>query len=112
MNKDDILQLSRKEFEGKNSEWEQSVANKACSAGKTAGLIVSILLVLLDDIYLHSRVVGMVAWIVFFTMQAASDIILFVNYRKKSKLIWAIVDTVCAIADLTVLIILSVGLYG
>ena len=112
MNKDDILRLSRKEFEGKDSEWEQSVANKASNAARTAGLILCVLLVLLDDLYLNSRVVGMVAWIVFFAMEAASDTILYLNYRKKSKLIWAIVDIVCFIGDLTALIILCVRLYG
>lgn len=112
MNKDEILNMSRKENEGKESEWEKSVANKASRAGKTAGIILTVLLVLLDDIYLHSRIVGMVAWIVFFTMEAASDIILYLNYQKKSKLIWSIVDIVCAIGDLTMLIILCVRLYG
>lgn len=112
MNKDEILNMSRKENEGKESEWEKSVANKASSAATTAGLIISILLVLLDDLYLHSRVVGMVAWTVFFAMEAASNTILFLNYRKKSKLIWAIVDIVCAIGDLTALIILCGRLYG
>jgi len=112
MNKDEILNMSRKENEGKESEWEQSVANRASNAATTAGLIISILLMLLDDLYLHSRVVGMVARIVFFTMEAASNTILFLNYRKKSKLIWAIVGIVCAIGDLAMLIILCGRLYG
>lgn len=107
MDKDKILQMSRKENEGKGGEWEQSVEYKAGRAARIVGLTVCILLMLLDDLFLNTRIVGMVSRIMFFSIEAASNIVLYRNYRKKTKLIWAIVDITCAIGDLTMLIILA-----
>lgn len=107
MEKEEILRISRKENEGKDSEWEQSVASKASHTGKATGIALCVILVLLDDIFLQTKIIGLASWIVFFAMEAASDLVLYLSYRKKSKLILSIVDIFCAIGDLIVLIILS-----
>lgn len=107
MDKAEILQMSRKENKGKESEWENSIANRASRAGKAAGIILCVILVLLDDMVLHTKVIGLASWIVFFAMEAASDLILFLSYKKKSMLILFIIDIFCTIADLTMLILLS-----
>ena len=107
MDKEEVLRISRRENEGKDSEWEQSVASKASRVSKATGLALSVILVLLDDIFLHTRIVGMASWIMFFAMEAASDMVLYLSYKKKSKLIWSVIDIICVIGDLTALIILS-----
>ena len=107
MNKEEILQMSRKENKGRESEWENSIANRASRAGKATGIILCVILVLLDDIILHTKVIGLASWIVFFAMEAASNLILFLSYKKKSMLIWFLIDIFCTIADLTILILLS-----
>ena len=112
MDKEKILQMSRKENEGKESEWEKSVAYQAGKAARIIGLTICVLLVLLDDLYLHTRIVGMVLWIVFFSMEAASDLIYYLNDRKTSTLVWFAVSLICDIADIVMLIILCVARYG
>ena len=107
MNKDEILNMSRKENEGKESEWERSVANKASRAGRATGIVFCVILVLLDDILLNTRIVGLASWIVFFSMEAASNLLLYRNYRKKSSLFLSVIDIFCVIADLTMLVILG-----
>ena len=57
MDRDKILQMSRKENEGKEGEWEQSVEYRAGRAARIVGLIVCILLMLLDDLFLNTRIV-------------------------------------------------------
>ena len=108
MDKEEILQMSRKENNGKESEWEKSVEYKAGKAARIVGLTICVLLVLLDEFYLNTRIVGMVSWIVFFSMEAASDLIYYLNYRKTSKLVWFTISLICDIADIVMLIILCV----
>ena len=107
MDKEKILQMSRKENEGKESEWEKSVASKASRAGKATGIVLCVILVLLDEIFLNTRIIGLCSWIVFFGMEAESDLVLYLSYTKKSRLILFVIDIICVIADLTMLIILS-----
>lgn len=112
MDKDKILQMSRKENEGKESEWEQSVAYKAGKAARIAGLTICFLLALWDDFYLKTTIVSMASWIVFFAMEAVSSFIFYLNYRKTSKLVWFIISLICVIADIICLINLCVHRYG
>lgn len=107
MDRDKILQMSRKENEGKEGEWENSVASKASRAGKATGIVLCVVLVLLDDIILHTKIIGLASWIVFFAMEAASDLLLYLSYKKKSRLFLFIIDIICVIADLSMLIFLA-----
>ena len=108
MDKETILKMSRAENQGKQDEREQSIAEKASSLGKNVGLAICVLLALLSDFFLHNREVGLVAWIVFFAMEGCSDLFLYRHNKKRSKLIWGIIEIVCAVIDLTVLVILAV----
>ena len=107
MEREEILRKSRVENEGKESEWEKSVASKASRAGKATGIALCVILVLLDDIFLNTKIIGLASWIVFFAMEAASDLVLYLSYKKKSKLVLFIIDIFCTIGDLAMLIILS-----
>ena len=107
MNKDKILQLSRDENKGKESEWERSVASRASRAGKATGIILCVILVLLDDIFLNTKIIGLCSWIVFFAMEAASDLVLYLSYKKKSRMLLFVIDMICVIGDLIMLVILS-----
>ena len=72
MDKDQILQMSRNENKGKPDEWEQSVVEQAAQLGKSVGLFVCILVVLLADFVLQNRDLGRGAWLVFLPWKAAA----------------------------------------
>ena len=103
MDKDTILKLSRKEHENNAGEWELFIQNKANTIGHRVGLIVCVILALADDFLFHTRVIGMAAWIVFFAIVGSTDLVLYHYYRKKAKLIFAIVMILCAIIDIVAL---------
>lgn len=103
MDKDKVLSLSRKEHEGKVDEWENHIMNKASSIARYVGLTVCVLLALADDLLFHTRVVGMVSWIVFFAMEGSMDLVLYRHNRKNSKLITAVVMILCAVLDIVAL---------
>ena len=105
MDKDTVLTLSRKENEKKPGEWEISILNKASGIARCAGLAACMLLVLADEFLFHTRIVGMTAWIVYFAIDGSTDLVLYIHYRRKSKLVWALVKLFCAFADLTMLFV-------
>ena len=105
MDKDAILSLSRKENGNKTGEWETSIINKANSVGRIAGLIACIFLVLADDLLLHTRIVGMAAWIAYFTIVGATDLVLYLHFHTKKRLAIAILMFICAILDTVALFI-------
>ena len=105
MDKDTVLSLSRKENAQKTSEWETSIMNKANKAGRFAGLAACIFLVLMDDLLLHTRIVGMASWIVYFTSMGANDLVLYLHFHAKKNLAFAILMFICAIMDTAALYI-------
>lgn len=109
MDKDRILTLSRQENNGKDGEWEKTILNKAATAARVVGLALSVLLVLADDLLFHTRYIGLVSWIIFFGMEGASNLILYLHFKKKSKLISTIVDISCAVIDTISLFLINLG---
>lgn len=99
MDKDSVLNLSRKENEKKPGEWETSILNKAHNIGRISGLIATVFLVLADEFLLHTRIVSIAAWIIFFAIDGSTELVLYLHFRKKRKLIWAIIAFICVIMD-------------
>lgn len=108
MDKDQILEMSRNENNGKPDEWEQSVVEQAAQLGKSVGLFVCILVVLLAEFVLQNRDLGRGAWIVYFAMEGSSDLYKYLKMKKRSKLIWAVLELFCAITYVIIMILLAV----
>lgn len=103
MDKDQILQMSRKENEGQPDEWEQSVDSKAAGISKIVGLITCLLLVFVAAPLLENPQLGQGAWLVFFAMEGSSDLYQYLKTKKRSKLIWAILELFCVAGYLGIL---------
>lgn len=106
MDKDKILQMSRKENEGQPDEWERSIEEQADQIGKIVGLAICLLLVFLAEYVLHNRDIGRAAWIVFFAMTGSSD--LYKYLKTKKGLFWAVLELFCAATYVVFMILLAV----
>lgn len=108
MDKDQILQMSRNESKGHPDEREQSIERQAANIAKAVGLAVCLLLVFLAEYILKNRDIGRTAWIVFFTMEGSSNLCKFTKTKKRSFLLWAVLELFCAVTYLTFIILLVV----
>lgn len=112
MDKDKILQMSRKENEGQPDEWELSVEEKAAQIGKAVGIAVCLLLVFVAEWMLNNGDLARGAWLVFFAMEGSSDLYKYLNTKKTSQLVWAVLKLFCAAAYVLIIYLYNVIGHG
>ena len=100
MDKETILRMSREENEGKPDEREQSVEEKAAQIGKAVGIAVCLLLVFVAEWMLNNGDLARGAWLVFFAMEGSSDLYKYLNTKKTSQLVWAVLSLLSAVSVL------------
>ncbi len=103
MDKETILQMSRKENEGQQDEWEQSIEANASTISSTVGLFICLFLVFVAAPLLDNHQLAQGAWLVFFAMQGSSDLYKYIKTKKKSNLFWAVMKLTCVIGYLVIL---------
>lgn len=108
MNKDEILQKSRRENKGKHDEREMAAFGTAARVGMLVGAFVCVALVLASEFLFHIPEIGLVGWLVYFAMQGSSNIILFRDLKKRRNLIWGIIEIALAIAFIVTVVLKSV----
>ena len=103
MDKEQILQMSRKENEGKQDEREQHLEDRSFAYARMVGMLVCVALVLVSEFVIINPDVSHAAWLVFFAMEATSDLYLYRQNHKTSKLVWAILSALCVIGNIFLL---------
>jgi hypothetical protein len=98
MNKEEILKMSRKENDGKPDERELNALGKASRVAMAVGLFFCVALVLICRYVLDCPEMALAGWMIYFVMRASNDIVLFVNLKEKSKLIYGIISLLFAVA--------------
>ena len=98
MKKEEILQKSREENKGKLDERELAVFGRASRVGMLAGALLCVALVLIGELILEEPIISLTAWLVYFTMQGSSNLVLYKHLKNSSKLIYGIVEIIFAIA--------------
>ena len=63
-----------------------------------AGALLCVALVLVGELVLEEPIISLTAWMVYFTMQGSSNIVLYKHLKNRAKLIYGIVEIVFAIA--------------
>ncbi len=91
MEKEIVLELSRKENEGRHDEMEKNAYGGASKVGMLVGGIVCVALVLLSEFLFKIPEIGLAAWLVYFAMQGSHSISLYAQLKKHSRLIYGIV---------------------
>ena len=104
MNKDEILKMSREENEGRHDEREMLVYGTASRVGMLVGAIICAVLVFASELLFHIPEIGLVGWLVYFSMQGSGNIVLYTNLKNRRNLIWCIIEIALAIAFAAALI--------
>lgn len=107
MNKDEILKMSREENEGRHDEREMLAYGTASRVGMLAGALVCVLLVFAGELLFHIPEIGLVGWLVYFTMQGSGNIVLFRDLKNRRNLIWGIIELALTAAFAVVLAVKS-----
>ena len=98
MQRDEILEMSRKENEGKHDECEMTAFGTAGRVGMLVGGILCAVLAFLSEILFKVPEIGLVAWLVYFAMLGSNYITLYTKLRAKNKLIYGIAALTFAVA--------------
>ena len=91
MEKEIVLELSRKENEGRHDEREMNAYGNASKVGMLVGGVLCVVLVLLSEFLFKIPEIGLAAWLVYFAMQGSHSISLYMQLKKRSRLIYGIV---------------------
>ena len=105
MNRDDILKMSRQENEGRYDEREMLALGKASKVGMAVGALLCVALVLLSEFVFDCPEVGLVGWMVYFSMEGSSKIVQYKELKKRGELVWGIIEIVFALAFFAALVI-------
>ncbi len=108
MNKEEILERSRQENEGKHDEYEIAAYGAASKVGMLVGSLLCVALVLVSEFLLHIPEIGLVGWLVYFAMQGSGNIVLFKKLKVRRDLIWGLVEIVFAVAFAVTIVIKNV----
>lgn len=109
MNKEDVLELSRKENQGKRDEREMAAFGTASRVGMLVGGILCAVLVLLAEFLFKISEIGMVAWLVYFSMYGSHHITLYTQLKDRKQLVYGIMTLATAVAFAVVLCVVTLG---
>ena len=94
MNKEEILELSRKENEGKQDEREILAYGEAGRNGMAVGGIICAILVFLSEFLFNIPEIGLASWLVYFAMYGANRLTLYVKLKERKHLFSGIITLV------------------
>lgn len=109
MKKEEILERSRQENKGKLDEYEMAVFGKASRVGMLVGALICVSLVLVAEFVLNMPEIALVGWLVYFAMQGSSNIVLYKHLRTKTKLIYAVIEILFALAFAVTIVLKTVN---
>ena len=97
MNKEEILELSRKENEGKQDEREILAYGEAGRNGMAVGGIICAILVFLSEFLFKIPEIGLASWLVYFAMFGTNRITLYVKLKERKHLFAGIITLVTSL---------------
>ena len=109
MNKEEILKLSQQENKGKPDELELNAMGNASRAGIVVGAILCLILMLVGTIVLNRPEISFTSWMIYTTMLATSELVLYSQLKSRTKLFCGIMHSIAAIACAVALVSVIVG---
>ena len=103
MEKETILKLSRKENESKYDEYQISAIDLSNKISQLVGGVLCAILAFVGVFAFEARELTMGVCAVYFSMTSSSSIVKFVKMKRKSDLVWSIIEALVAIAALVVM---------
>ena len=96
MDKNEILEKSRKENKGVD-EVQRQLADKAAKRSATIGMLLAVVLAALDEFLLHTEHVGRTAWIIYFGIIGTEAFIVGLNSKRKGYIAMGIALLLAAV---------------
>ena len=103
MNKEDVLKLSREENSIGYDEREVQVIDKASRIGLAIGGVLCIVLVILSEFVFHDGKIAFAGWMMYLAMFGTQHLVLYSKLKKKSDLLFGVIDIIAAIANFILL---------
>lgn len=97
MDKNEILEKSRKENDHKPDERELFVNGKASAVGTSVGILLCALVILLEALLTENYVATPAAWTVYWGIFAAIHTYKFAKLKQKHELVWGILGCVLSV---------------
>lgn len=109
MKKDEILEMSRKENQGRRDEREMAAYGTASRVGMLVGGIICAILAFLSEFLFKVHEIGLVAWLVYFAMHGSHYITLYAHLRERKQLIYGIITFVTSVVFAVTLYVVTLG---
>ena len=107
MNKEDILEKSRKENKGKHDERELAALARAGQIAAAVGGMLCAIIILLESIFSDS--VSTAPWAIYLGMTGTTLLVKYVKLRKPHELLFALLELALAIIFIVMFIIQLLG---
>ncbi|MBE5780960.1 MAG: hypothetical protein E7328_03980 [Clostridiales bacterium] len=101
--------MSQQENKGKLDERELAVFGKASRIGMLVGGLLCVALVLLSEFVFNMPELALAGWMVYFAMQGSSNLVMYQHLRSRSKLMYGMIDVVCAAAFAVAMVLKAVA---
>ena len=98
MNKEDILRMSQQENKGRPDERELAAFGESSRVSMLIGAVICVGLILLGNCLTDMRELAYAGWIVYLAMQGSNNIVLFKHLKKRSNLIYGIIEILLSVA--------------
>ncbi len=109
MKKDEILEMSRKENEGRLDEREMAAYGASARVGMFVGGILCAILALLASWFFHAPEIGLSAWLVYFAMHGSNYITLYAKLKARRHLVYGILTLSTAVVMAVALFVVALG---
>ena len=106
MNKDEILEKSRNENDGKYDERELQIFANSSKVGMVVGGVLSAVIVIFSRI-INMPLLGLSAWAVYFSMFGSCRLYHFIKTKEMVRLIQAVIGIAFGLACFVGMIILG-----
>ena len=90
MDRESVLKMSREENAGRRDERERAAAAASAKIGMLVGCLACICLAFLGNLVLHAPEISFAGWMVYFSMYAGSNFVLYRKLESRRNLLWGI----------------------
>lgn len=104
MEKAQILQMSREEYRNRRDEREIAALGVASRIGMYVGGFICVALVFCSHYLFQDPIVGLVGWLVYFSMAGSANIVLYKLLGNQQHCSWAIIELTGALTFISLIL--------
>ena len=108
MDKNEILEMSRAENQGKEDERTLRAMAESSKLAMHIGCLICMVLVFVSVLVDELGKIGIVAWLIYFSMKGVGDITLYTKVKENKHLISGILELIAAVLMIAGLVVMAV----